>query len=48
MPIVTGSSSEPIIAEAATEVMQYSLNNGNPYMDFWALFGEFVDHGLAA
>ena len=49
--IVTGSSSEPLIAEAAAQIMHFKITeNGNtvPYMDFWHLLGKFVEHGLAA
>jgi hypothetical protein len=49
--MVTGSSSEPLLAEAAAQIMHSSIAiNGIdiPYMDLWALLGEFVDRGLAA
>jgi hypothetical protein len=46
--IVTGSSPEPLVAEASAQIMHYSLTNKEPYMDLWFLLGKFVDHGLAA
>jgi len=49
--IVTGSSPEPLIAEAAARIMHSKIiENGNtvPYMDFWHLLGKFVARGLAA
>jgi hypothetical protein len=46
--IVTGSSPEPLIAEASAKIMHYVLDNNKPYMDCWGLLGKFVDHGLAA
>lgn len=45
--MVTGSSPEPLIAEASAEIMNYSMK-GQPYMDLWDLLGKFVDHGLAS
>ncbi|KAF8512928.1 hypothetical protein BU17DRAFT_95797 [Hysterangium stoloniferum] len=44
--IVTGSSPEPLIAEASAQIMNYNMN-GSRYMDLWHLLMEFVDHGLA-
>jgi hypothetical protein len=46
--IVTGSSPEPLIAEASAQIMHYTLMNGEPYMDLWSLLLQFVDHGLAS
>jgi hypothetical protein len=46
--IVTGSSPEPLVAEASTQIMHHSFENKKPYMDLWYLLGNFVDHGLAA
>lgn len=46
--IVTGSSSEPLIAEASAQIMHHVLDNEEPYLDMWNLLGEFVNHGLAA
>jgi hypothetical protein len=46
--IVTGSSPEPLIAEASAQIMNYSLMNKEPYMDLWTLLGKFIDHGLAS
>jgi hypothetical protein len=47
--IVTGSSPEPLIAEASAEIMHHDVkNNGKqePYIDVWGLLGKFVDDGL--
>ena len=51
--IVTGSSFEPLIAEASAQMMNLSLDvhwNQEPsqYMNLWHLVGQFVDQGLAA
>jgi hypothetical protein len=47
--IVTGSSPEPLIAEASAQIMYFhTLENNKPYMDLWSLLGQFVDHGFAA
>jgi hypothetical protein len=46
--IVTGSSPEPLIAEASAQIMHHTFENKEPYMDLWGLLEEFVDHGLAA
>jgi hypothetical protein len=49
--MVTGTSPEPLLAEAAAQVMHSTIEtNGvrRPYMDLWSLLGEFVDRGLAA
>jgi hypothetical protein len=46
--IVTGSSPEPVIAEAAARFMHHNLENGTPYMNFWGLLEKYVDHGLEA
>ena len=44
--IMTGSSPEPLIAEASAVIMHYRLKNG-PYFDYWSLLEKFVDRGLA-
>jgi hypothetical protein len=44
---ITGSSPEPLIAEAAANTMYYRIEDGPPYMDIWALLGKFIDDGLA-
>ena len=49
--MVTGSSPEPLLAEAAAQIMHSTIDNNGiqtPYMDLWALLAEFVDRGLAA
>ncbi len=46
--IVTGSSPEPLIAEASAQIMHYTLEDNTPYIDYWDLLKKFVDHGLAA
>jgi hypothetical protein len=48
--IVTGSSPEPLIAEASAQIMHYRIMSepGEPYIDYWGLLGKFIDHGLAA
>ena len=46
--IMTGSSSEPLIAEASAQIINYTLMNKKPYMDLWNLLTKFVNHGLAA
>jgi hypothetical protein len=46
--IVTGSSPEPLIAEASAEVMHYRLENDIPYMNIWKLLSEFIDDGVIA
>ena len=46
--IVTGSSPEPLIAEASAEIMHYTFANGEPYMKLWSLLWKYIDHGLAA
>jgi hypothetical protein len=46
---LTGSSSEPLVAEAAAELMHLNVKvNGKvvPYLDVWALLVEFVETGL--
>ena len=46
--LVTGSSPEPLIAEASAQIMHYTLANGEPYMKLWSLLWKYIDHGLAA
>jgi hypothetical protein len=47
--IATGTSSEPLIAEAAAEIMHYPLDGTDtPYMNTWKLLVQFVDGGLVA
>jgi hypothetical protein len=47
---ITGSSPEPLVAEAAAQIMHFefgSETDKRPYMDVWRLFTEFVEEGLA-
>jgi hypothetical protein len=45
---VTGSSPEPLIAEASAQIMHPTPMNEKPYLDLWVLLGKFVDdHGFA-
>ena len=44
--MVTGSSPEPLIAEAAARIMHHTLDSGKPYMDVWNLLTQFVEQGL--
>lgn len=46
--IVTGSSPEPLIAEASAQIMHHTLINKVPYMDVWMLLSKYVDNGMAA
>ena len=46
--IVTGSSSEPLVAEASAQIMHFCLESNKPYFDYWGLLEKFVDHGLLA
>jgi len=46
--IVTGSSPEPLIAEASAQIMHYRLPNGEPFIKLWGLLWKYIDHGLAA
>jgi hypothetical protein len=46
--IVTGSSPEPLIAEASAQIMNHTFEDKRPYMDLWSLLGTFVSNGLAA
>ncbi|KAM6501351.1 hypothetical protein JOM56_004365 [Amanita muscaria] len=50
---VTGTSPEPLIAEASAQILNHSLmthrfENDGPFMDLWGLLGKFVDDGLAS
>jgi hypothetical protein len=45
--MVTGSSPEPLVAEASAQIMHHRIKNKEAYMDVWCLLGEFVDRGLA-
>ena len=49
--MMTGSSSEPLVAEASAEIMNSTIGDlgryQSAYMDTWKLLGEFVDLGLA-
>jgi hypothetical protein len=48
--MITGSSPEPLVAEAAAQIMHFELGSETdkrPYMDVWRLFTEFVEDGLA-
>ena len=44
---ITGSSPEPLIAEAAAITMYYRIEDGPSYMDIWTLLIKFIDDGLA-
>jgi hypothetical protein len=44
--MVTGSSPEPLIAEAAAEIMHHELADKKPYMDVWGTLTWFVNDGL--
>jgi len=45
--IASGSSSEPVVAEASAQLMHSNLEDSPlPFMDTWALLVEFVDRGL--
>ena len=44
--IITGSSSEPLIAEASAQIMNHTLLDKRRYMNVWNLLSEFVNHGL--
>jgi len=51
--IITGSSSEPLIAEASAQIMNFLVEkpcqwDEEPYMDLWGLLGNFVNEDLAA
>jgi hypothetical protein len=49
--MMTGSSPEPIVAEASAEIMNYYIGihkSDTPYMDLWGLLDAFVNRGLAA
>jgi hypothetical protein len=49
--MVTGSSTEPLIAEAAAQIFNHTIDyNGNkePYMNIWRILGEFVEQGLSS
>ena len=46
--IFTGSSPEPLIAEASAEVMHHRMPGDSPYMDLWGLLLEFINDGLIA
>ena len=46
--IVTGSSPEPLTAEASAQIMHYTFPNGKPFMKLWELLWKYIDHGLAA
>ena len=46
--LVTGSSPEPLIAEASAQIMHYRFKNSDKnYIDLWDLLFKFIDHGLA-
>src|SRR5271170_4983405 len=44
--MVTGSSPEPLIAEAAAVIMHHTFDDGKPYMNVWNLLTQFVEQGL--
>lgn len=46
--IMTGSSPEPLVAEASALIMNYVLESRKPYMELWTLLWQYIDHGLAA
>ena len=45
---VTGSSPEPLVAEASAQIMHFCLESNKAYFDYWGLLEKFVDHGLLA
>ena len=48
--MVTGSSPEPLLAEASAQIMHYNIwdhRRDKPYMDLWGLLGDFVNRGFA-
>ena len=46
--IITGSSPEPLIAEASAQIMHYTLPNGELFIKLWLLLWKYIDHSLAA
>ncbi|TDL22026.1 hypothetical protein BD410DRAFT_898594 [Rickenella mellea] len=47
---ITGSSPEPLVAEAAARIMNKVVKEGEkdmPYMNTWSLLVEYVTHGMA-
>lgn len=44
--VVSGSSPEPLIAEAAAQIMNWRIDNGAAYMNVWDLLLEYVNKGL--
>jgi len=46
--IITGSSPEPLIAEASAQIMHYTLPNGELFIKLWPLLWKYIDCGLAA
>ena len=46
--IMTGSSPDPLIAEASVQIMHYTLWTEELYMDLWGLLWKYIDHGLTA
>jgi hypothetical protein len=45
--IISGSSPEPLIAEASAQLMHSNIEGGTvPFMNVWALLVDFVDRGL--
>lgn len=48
--LVTGSSPEPLIAEASARIMNYVFQDQKQtrYMDLWGLLAQFIDEGLLA
>jgi hypothetical protein len=45
--IVSGSSSEPVIAEASAQLMHSNIEGDTkPYMNIWDLIVEYIDGGL--
>ena len=49
--IITGSSPEPLIAEASAQIMNFSVEKHwdiEPYMDIWGLLRQFVNQDLTA
>jgi hypothetical protein len=48
--MVTGSSPEPLIAEASAQIMHHCIDRDGkevPFMDVWQLLQQFVEQGLA-
>jgi len=45
--VISGSSPEPILAEASAQMMHYQVGGKN-FINVWGLLLEYMNHGLAA